>query len=238
MSTATAPVDDRPTVYQALAAVMSEVRALEKRDRNTHFNFNFRGIDATLNALGPAFRSHGIIPIPRLLEINYRDVSTSKGKPAREVTLQVEYTFVGPRGDQSIPVVVPGESMDEADKGTAKAMSVAMRIALLQTFALPTDEPDPDASDVSRGTEYQPDIDGIRDAILDDKTSLDQLRGMRALLVPSRLAAAKVMGADDATETTLLRLVTTRGKELADQAKGTAQLAKEDKPTIPVSAAS
>lgn len=235
MSTAAA-VEVVP-IHAALARVMADVRALAKADKNTHFNFFFRGIDAVLNAIGPALRTHGVVVLPEVLSTQYRDVRTSKDKPAREVTVTVKYTFVGPAGD-TLSVTVPGESMDEADKGTAKAMSVAMRIALLQTFALPTDEPDPDASDVSRGTEYQPDIDGIRDAILDDKTSLDQLRGMRALLVPSRLAAAKVMGADDATETTLLRLVTTRGKELADQAKGTAQLAKEDKPTLPVSAAS
>lgn len=138
-------------IHVALAAVMADVRSLAKRDRNSHFNFMFRGIDATINALGPAMRTHGVVVLPEVLDVSYRDVRTSKDKPAREVTVKVRYRFIGPDGT-SLDVVTPGESMDEGDKGTAKAMSVAMRIALLQTFALPTDDPDPDASDVQRGS--------------------------------------------------------------------------------------
>lgn len=211
-------------IHVAMARVMADVRALAKGDKNTHFNFMFRGIDSVLNAIGPALRSHGVVVLPKVLDCQYRDVRTAKDKPAREVTVRVEYTFVGPAGD-SLSVITAGESMDEADKGTAKAMSVAMRIALLQAFALPTDEPDPDASDVQRGSEYEPDLDGLRAAILDE-TNVDQLRGMRTLMVPARLAAMKVMAADDQTETTLLRLLTTRGTALAEQAKAAAQ-AKE-----------
>jgi hypothetical protein len=40
--------------------------------------------------------------------------------------------------------------MDSGDKATAKAMSVAMRTALLQALCLPTDEPDPDATSYER----------------------------------------------------------------------------------------
>ena len=42
------------------------------------------------------------------------------------------------------PVVI-GEAGDSGDKATPKAMSVALRTALLQTLMLPTDEPDPDS---------------------------------------------------------------------------------------------
>ena len=134
-------------IHVALAAIMADVRSLGKHDENTHFRFKFRGIDATLNAIGPAMRTHGVVSLPQVEHAEYRDVQTSKGKPAREVTVRVRYRFIGPQGDY-LDVVTVGESVDEGDKGTAKAMSVAMRIALLQTFALPTDDVDPDASDV------------------------------------------------------------------------------------------
>jgi hypothetical protein len=65
--------------------------------------------------------------------------------PTREVTVRVRYRFLAPDGSH-VDVVVPGESLDKSDKGVAKAMSVAYRIALIQLFCLPTDEPDPDAS--------------------------------------------------------------------------------------------
>lgn len=136
-------------IHVALAAVMADVRALGKNDRNSHFGYQFRGIDATMNALGPAMRTHGVVVLPQVEDIQYRDVLTSKKKDARECTVRVRYSFIGPQGDR-LDVVTCGEAIDEADKGTAKAISVAMRIALLQTFVLPTSDPDPDDSDIQR----------------------------------------------------------------------------------------
>ena len=51
-------------VHEALAKVMDEVRAVEKRDRNTHQNFSFRGVDAVVNAVGPVLRKHGVVVMP------------------------------------------------------------------------------------------------------------------------------------------------------------------------------
>lgn len=133
-----------PTIFELMARAMNDARAVGKESRNTEQNYNFRGIDAVVNAASPIFRKHGIIPAPELLKASYRDVTTSRGKPSREVTVEVAYHFYGPRGDR-ITATVPGESMDFGDKGTAKAMSVAFRIALLQLLALPTDDPDPDS---------------------------------------------------------------------------------------------
>lgn len=143
-TTAPADVEQLPTVQQALVRVMRDVRALDKSDRNNHGNFNFRGIDATLNAIGPALRNHEVIVFPCLLEKNVEWLTTSSGRQRRLVTVTMRYTFIGPRGDQ-LETTVIGEAADDGDKGFSKAQSVAMRIALLQTFALPTQEKDPDA---------------------------------------------------------------------------------------------
>jgi len=135
---------DKPSIFEALAAVMDEVKAVGKGSRNSEQNYSFRGIDDVLNAVGPVLRKHRVVVVPEVLEAAYRDVTTSRGKPSREVTVKVRYTFYGPTGD-NVSAVTAGESMDFGDKGTAKAMSVAFRIALLQTLSLPTDEPDADS---------------------------------------------------------------------------------------------
>lgn len=142
----------RPTVVELIAKCMAEVQAVGKGDRNNEQGYNFRGIDAVVNAVGPVFRKHGVVPAPMLESTSYRDVQTSRGKPSRECTVQVRYRFHGPAGD-SLDVIVPGESMDFGDKGTAKAMSVAYRIALLQLLAIPTHEPEPDAQSYERDNE-------------------------------------------------------------------------------------
>lgn len=147
MTTTTDPTEtttDLPTVVQALSAAMDDIGAVRKDQINQHQRFNFRGVDSVVNAASPAFRRHGIVVAPTVLEKELKESRTAKGAVMANVYLTVRYTFYGPRGD-SISATVASESFDSGDKATAKAMSVAFRTALLQTLALPTDEiDDPD----------------------------------------------------------------------------------------------
>lgn len=140
-----------PTVQQAWSAVMRDVSSLAKGDRNEHQKFNFRGIDAVMNAVGPALRTHGVMVIPSSVDTKIRDVQTTQGKASRECSVTVRYTIFGPDGD-SMHGAAPGEAMDAGDKATPKAMSVAFRTFLLQSLCLPTDEPDPDSETHERST--------------------------------------------------------------------------------------
>lgn len=138
------------TVTQALLAVMEEVRAVGKDGHNQQQNYPFRGIDGVVNAVGPALRKHGVLVVPELEAASYRDCLVGqKQTPQRECTVKVNYTFYGPAGDH-ITASVPGEALDSGDKSTAKAMSVAYRICLLQALTIPTHEADPDESSPER----------------------------------------------------------------------------------------
>jgi hypothetical protein len=139
-----------PGIVAALSRVMEDVGAVRKGDRNTHQNFNFRGIDAVVNAVSPALRKHGVIVTPQVMDYQYETVQV--GNPPKNmasVRVMVRYTFHASDGS-SIETTVPAESFDSGDKATAKAMSVAFRTALLQTLCLPTDETDPDAQSYER----------------------------------------------------------------------------------------
>nr|MDQ3012540.1 ERF family protein [Acidobacteriota bacterium] len=77
-------------------------------------------------------------------------------------TLAIAYTFYAPDGS-NIRAVVVGEAMDSGDKSSNKAMSAALKYALLQIFCVPTEanedadaqshEIKPKAASVSR---YEP----------------------------------------------------------------------------------
>ena len=137
-------------VYQALNAVMRDVQAVRKGERNTHGGFNFRGIDAVTNAVGPALRAHGVIVVPNVLDAQYDVVHVGKQQTIMSrVVLRIEWKWYGPEGD-FITCVTQGESFDSGDKATAKAHSVAFRTAMLQTLCLPTDEKDPDVDTYER----------------------------------------------------------------------------------------
>lgn len=138
-----------PTIHASLAAVMGAVDHVAKRDRNTAQNFLFRGIDAVVNAVGPALRTHKVVVVPEVESVDYATVQTTTGKPATACRVVVRYTFHGPAGD-SLSCLVAGEAWDAGDKATPKAMSVAFRTALLQSLSLPTDEPDPDSQTFER----------------------------------------------------------------------------------------
>lgn len=139
-----------PSIIELLARVMADISHVGKDGYNKAQSFNFRGIDAVLNAVGPAFRTHGIVPKPILKDVRYEDILVGANRtPMTRCTVKVKYRFKGPGGDFE-DVTVPGEAFDSGDKGTAKAMSVAYRIALIQLLALPTTEPDPDESSYER----------------------------------------------------------------------------------------
>lgn len=140
----------KPSIQEALAAAKAAVGAVKKTGRNTQQNYNFRGIDAVVNAASPELNKAGVIVMPMLQSIEYDTVEVGqKRTPMAHVRVRVIYRFHGPAGDY-LDAEVPGESMDSGDKATPKAMSVAYRIALLQALNLPTDDTDPDTQSYER----------------------------------------------------------------------------------------
>lgn len=135
--------DKTPSIVQALNAVMRDVSHVAKDERNEHQRFMFRGIDAVMNACGPALREHGVIAVPNVLETQYSATQTRNGGQVTVCRLKMCVTWYGPAGD-NLSTTVWGEAFDSGDKATAKAHSVAFRTAFLETLCLPTDEPDPD----------------------------------------------------------------------------------------------
>lgn len=147
------PLDWQPEptqrIYPAMIEAMREVGAVAKlgeyRERDGGpVQYRFRGVDAVVNAAGPAFRKAGIIPVPTVVEAERTPGTTKQGGSKMTTVLRVRYDFFAADGS-SIAAVVEGEANDTSDKGTGKAFSVAYRIALLQLLAIPTDDPDPDA---------------------------------------------------------------------------------------------
>jgi hypothetical protein len=168
-------------IAQALNEVMKEVGAVKKSDRNSAQGFNFRGIDAVVNAVSPALQKHGVIVVPSVEEYDYASVEIGKNRTVMgHVKVKVTYTFIGAGGD-AIKATVVGEAMDSGDKATAKAMSVAFRTALLQTLSLPTDEPDPDSQSYERSERVTVDVKALAQAIA-DATDLDALAKLGAYI--------------------------------------------------------
>ncbi len=141
---------EKISAAQSIAGVMDLVSGVAKRDRNDAQRFNFRGIDAVVNAIGPALRQVGGVIVPTVLDKDYARGVTKSGTPTVECFITVAFDWYGTDGGEPLRGVVAAEAMDTSDKATAKAMSVALRTYLLQTLMLPTDEKDPDADYIER----------------------------------------------------------------------------------------
>lgn len=143
--------DTPQSISECMVAAMRSIEAIAKRDRNTQQGFNFRGIDAVINGVGPVLREHGIFLLPQAGEPTVTQYDTKNGTRMNHVLLPVCFRFQAADGSY-VECCTVGEASDAGDKVISKAHSVALRIALLEVFAIPTDEPDPDSEAHERAT--------------------------------------------------------------------------------------
>lgn len=185
---------EHESIVVLLSRVMEDVGAVRKSDRNEAQRFNFRGIDAVTNAVSPALRKHGVVVMPKVVSERREQVTTTKGSAMNYVAVVVEYTFYGPAGD-SVSCSTLGAAFDSGDKAEPKAMSVAMRVALLQALCLPTDEPDVDSEvhEMVRQAEPTPDTDGANLWVEKLKEAIDSGEAVSVLNVRKEMAENKVL---------------------------------------------
>lgn len=145
-------------IYSRIANINKEIKAITKSQRNNGLNFNFRGIDDVMNELHNLFAKNEVVIIPEVLESRCEQRTTVKNTIMYHTHIHMKYTFVASDGS-SISAVGIGEAMDTADKGANKAMSIALKYVLLQTFLIPTQEtkdPDAYAPEETKATQQSP----------------------------------------------------------------------------------
>jgi hypothetical protein len=125
-------------IYELIPKVMAEVGAIEKARRNEQQKYFFRGIDDVFAAFQPVLAKHRVFYVPEVLDKDVTERETKSGSTLIYTTLAVAYTFYAPDGS-NVRAVVVGEAMDSGDKSSNKAMSAALKYALLQIFCVPTE---------------------------------------------------------------------------------------------------
>jgi ERF superfamily protein len=135
------------SIYERLSAVQAAMPPVPKARTNQQQGFKFRGIDDALESLVPLLAEHQVFFLPTVLEREVETRQTGKGSNLYTVHLHVRYTFFDADGN-SLACDVWGEGTDSGDKATSKAMTMALKSALFQTFTISGEE-DPDATGVS-----------------------------------------------------------------------------------------
>lgn len=199
-------------VHVAWSRVMGEVQWVGKA-ASKGLNYQFRGIDAVLDAVGPALRKHGVMVLPIKVTPEYTVVTSKSGAVMNYCRAVCRYVVVGPRGDvltmpdelggsRPVPLVMEslGEAFDTGDKASTKAQSVALRELYIKSLAIPVREP---ARDPEHGVQHEmgrhrPSPAQYAAEIQADGTSLDRLRQIKAELYGDReLGGTEVELLDD-----------------------------------------
>ncbi len=131
--------DTRPTIHERMISILGDLPAIGKNQKNQQQGFMFRGHDDVLNALNPLLAKHGVFVVPNVLERETAQRQTKSGSTMFEVNLHVQFTFYGESGD-SVFCSTWGEGTDSGDKATNKAMTMAFKNALNQSFSISTVE--------------------------------------------------------------------------------------------------
>jgi len=82
---------------------------------------------------------HGLFVVPTVQDTKLRERETRNGGVLFYTTLTVLFRFYAEDGSH-IEAVTIGEAMDSGDKSANKAMSAAMKYAMMQVFCIPTQD--------------------------------------------------------------------------------------------------
>lgn len=131
-------------IHQQMVNIMKEVDAIGKDSVNKSQGFKFRGIDDVMNTLHSVMAKHEVYVTPELMSAIREERESKNGSILLYSICDYKFTFHAVDGS-TVSAVVRGEGMDSGDKASNKAISIALKYALLQVFMIPTEElVDPD----------------------------------------------------------------------------------------------
>lgn len=140
MSTDNEPVE-RVDVHEAIRRIIGDLPGIGKDSEGSGVPYKFRGIEQIKTALKPLLAEHGVHYTAAILDVEDDDVTVS-GKPWRRCRMRVRWMIYGPDG--FVTSEARGEGLDNSDKASNKAMTVAEKQMLLSVFAIADASDDPD----------------------------------------------------------------------------------------------
>lgn len=139
--TAAAPAKN---LIQKCAAVMATLQHVPKNGWNDYHKYHYATEADIADAVREAMAAEGVMLIPSVEKVEWREVVSNAGKPERLATLTVRYRLTD--GITAEEFTVLGEGQDRGDKATYKAMTGATKYALLKLFLISTGD-DPEAEE-------------------------------------------------------------------------------------------
>ena len=150
-------MSDKLNLHQRIAAVMGEVDYIQK-ERKTGMNYTIVSHDAVTAKVRPVLLRHGVIYYPVRCE------HAHSGNRA-ECEMTIRFANIDAPSD-FIDVPTFGYGVDQQDKGPGKAMSYAVKYALLKALGLETgDDADNESIAYTQADPHVPPFDAPAAAV-------------------------------------------------------------------------
>lgn len=160
-------------IYQRINAVMKEVSYVKKSDKKVNGQYSFVSHDSVVAALQGPLVNNGIALIPTVADLKQDGNRTV-------VCMEISLVNIDDPTDRVV-VTHYGYGIDTQDKGIGKAVSYAVKYALLKLFCLETGD------DVEKDSiEYKPAenpkaIEEIQAKVLERKNQIAEIAGKENL---------------------------------------------------------
>lgn len=133
-------------LVEKLAAVMAQVKHVPKSGWNDFHKYKYATEADITDCVRAAMAERGVMLIPSVEKTEWRTVQNKSG--AQEVIATLTVRFMATDGKDKIEFFAIGEGQDRGDKATYKAMTGAVKYALLKLFLIPTgDDPEKEESE-------------------------------------------------------------------------------------------
>ncbi|MGO9452540.1 MAG: ERF family protein [Candidatus Binataceae bacterium] len=205
----------RMNLRQKLAEVRRRIGYIQKRGHNERFNYSYVTAADIAGAIGDLLSELGVVVIPKLEEISYESAA-GRGEAIRMARVVMAYTFADVDSGEEIIAKVAGQGLDPGDKAPYKAMTGALKYALLQSFLLATgDDPEDERPEAryAAGNHERPisaeEIGTLKTLIDETGTELERM-----------LAYYKVSALSEMTEACYRRALELLHRKLAKQSHG------------------
>jgi len=120
--------------------IMNDVRHLRKGGKNKVMNYTFAQEAEVSMMCGEAMCKHGVVMLTSIVDKTTIRHLTLKGTKSFLTTVKIDVTFIDVDSGESFTGSFFGEGSDYGDKGGYKAITGAVKYALLKTFLIGTDD--------------------------------------------------------------------------------------------------
>jgi hypothetical protein len=141
------------TLVGKLAQIMADTPWVEKKGRNSFFNYDYAKESDILDAIREKLASQGIFVFTSIESMEFRETAkrTRDGSPVNLVFVRTKHTFSDGESGESVEVHGYGSGEDSGDKAIYKAITGAMKYFVSKNFLMSTgDDPEKDDDKVEK----------------------------------------------------------------------------------------